>query len=711
MSTTGQLERAGASAKQKSYHRPDVQGLRALAVIMVVADHAKVLTGGFTGVDVFFVISGFVITGLLMRELAQTGRVRFVRFYLRRAMRLLPALAVMSVVTSMLAILFLSPMGTQQQAGATGLAASIWLSNVALYNITTSYFSDSVASNPFLHTWSLGVEEQFYIVFPALLLLGWLCGRRLVGRLRRAYRTDAGLASGAGQAGVGLASAVIIALSFTLSLFTSYGWVRGYVPKSESFAFYMSVTRAWEFGVGCALAAAATVLTKIGQRKAVLLRGAGLAAIVLSCFIVREDSAFPGVWALLPVLGTAAAILAGTAGESRIGAVLTHRAVVHLGDISYSWYLWHWPALVFAARLWPGNSVAVVVAVVVGLMAAEASYRWVEGPLRRRAVGLRPVAALRVLVPAVAVPAVICAGLILGAMKGWGIAPLQQSEAQLNVRPIKYNVCLSDVPLTARDMSSCTWGAGRDGKPIYLIGDSNAQQFSEAAIRAGEMTGRPVIIGARGGCPLVDVDTWVMTKPQSVSASCNSWVEDAHRWLSKQKPGTVMLAAASEDIGDDTVSLKAPGARTWESSADGKANAWAQGLRSADARVRVAGHQLVVLSTIPHFPGVVRPWWNPADCPNNVWLSKDPADCSPSLPLAAEDSRQQPVLLSEKAAVAAAGGAWLDLRSQLCPGGECRGHARGQWLYRDGLHITTWESEKLGPAIAAALAPGRSFQG
>jgi peptidoglycan/LPS O-acetylase OafA/YrhL len=240
----------------RSDRRRDIQGLRALAVLLVVAYHAGApLPGGFTGVDVFFAISGFVIARALIRELASTGGLRLGRFYARRVRRLLPALAVMLIAVALLGTLA-SPVAGQRMGGLTGIRASLFAANVYLYHLGTGYFDVSASLDPLLHTWTLAVEEQFYLVFPALLLLGWRLGRRLA----------AVLLVGAVSAG-----------SFYLALEYSQAFGIGGVAHPQRFAFYASPTRAWEFGAGSLLALGSPLLSRAPLLVADGLGAAGLA--------------------------------------------------------------------------------------------------------------------------------------------------------------------------------------------------------------------------------------------------------------------------------------------------------------------------------------------------------------------------------------------------------------------------------------------------
>ena len=241
---------------ERDQRRADIQGLRAVAVLLVVAFHAGLpVPGGFSGVDVFFAISGFVITGTLLRELTSAGRIDLPRFYVRRIRRLLPALALMVTTVAVLGTLA-SPLATQRTGALTGIAASVFAANVYLYQLPTGYFDVSATLDPLLHTWTLAVEEQFYLVFPALLILGWACTR------------------GRGERGRRLGTAAIVAavsvVSYVLAVRLAGGWAPGGLDSPESFGFYGSPTRAWEFGLGALVALAAPWLAKLPARSAAI---------------------------------------------------------------------------------------------------------------------------------------------------------------------------------------------------------------------------------------------------------------------------------------------------------------------------------------------------------------------------------------------------------------------------------------------------------
>lgn len=340
-------------------YRPEIDGLRALAVLPVVLFHADVyaFSGGYVGVDVFFVISGYLITSLLLDELGRTGRISIIQFYERRARRLLPALAFVLLPTCVMAYLFLSP-PLLKEFGINLVGVALFASNITLWQ-QGGYFAGPAEENPLLHTWSLAVEEQFYIVFPPLLLLMWILGARYRGM------------------------AVCLGLLVLVSLLGSE-LGRRYAATAN---FYLLPTRAWELGFGAIVALAHVRNTR--PKHTILVEGlgfAGLALIVFAILWFDRGTPFPSLYTVVPVLGTALFIWSAQDG-SIVARVLSIRPLVWVGLVSYSTYLWHQPLLAFArvsAHEEPSQWLLLLLAAgSVGL--GWITWRFVERPFRNRA--------------------------------------------------------------------------------------------------------------------------------------------------------------------------------------------------------------------------------------------------------------------------------------------------------------------------------------
>lgn len=376
---------AGAAAGSR--FRPDVEGLRALAVTLVLVHHAGLAlpSGGFLGVDVFFVVSGFVITMQLLREVDADGRVRLLQFYGRRAKRLLPAAAVVLMVTALAAWLLVSRVRWETIAGDIA-GAAVYVVNWIFAARSVDYLAEDVDPSPVLHFWSLAVEEQFYVIWPLVILgLVWLARYRQRRVRARAVR------SGLHRTVSDRPSRLALALGMTgLIVLPSLAWSLYYTAQSPEQAFFVTPTRLWELGVGALVAIGAGLWERSWRWVGAVVGWLGLTAVLVSAVVVDTSTAWPGWGALVPVLGTAAVIVGGfSAAPWGPQVLLGLGAMVWVGGLSYSLYLWHWPALRVAEWQWgeltPWAGLAVVLA---STLPAWASYRLVERPIRY-AEGLR----------------------------------------------------------------------------------------------------------------------------------------------------------------------------------------------------------------------------------------------------------------------------------------------------------------------------------
>ncbi|MCW2606048.1 MAG: O-antigen acetylase, partial [Frankiales bacterium] len=312
--------------------RTDVEGLRAVAVLLVLGDHLfGVPAGGFVGVDVFFVVSGFLITGLLAREAERTGRVRLRAFWLRRVRRLLPTALVVLAVTCVVAQLLFLPVRAAQTA-RDAVFAAFSAANWRFAALGTDYFSSTRPPSPVQQYWSLAVEEQFYALWPLLVLL-------LATRSASVLRARLTLAVG-------------------VVLVASLAWSAHLSSVSPGAAYFSTATRAHELAAGALLALHVGRAERLSARTGAWLSLAGLVGVVASAFLVRPGVPFPGVVALLPVLATVAVLAGGAGGRTGVASrLLSLRVPRYLGRISYSLYLWHWPVTVFGAALRPDRPV------------------------------------------------------------------------------------------------------------------------------------------------------------------------------------------------------------------------------------------------------------------------------------------------------------------------------------------------------------------
>ncbi len=451
-------------------YRKDIDGLRALAIVPVVLFHAGLpgFTGGYIGVDVFFVISGFLITSMIQGEIKE-GRFSLRNFYERRSRRIFPALFTLLAVCTMAAALLLYPEDYQRYARSL-IAATLFLSSY-LFNRESGYFDGGAEEKPLLHTWSLSVEELFYVFFPMLLAIAWrLRGERWAKVLQ-----------------------IAALISFSASVLVMQ------LEVSSNSAFYLAQYRAWEFLIG-ALLALNTAAPSVDGRRANLFITAGLLMILGPVVSYSEKTPFPGVAALLPCLGAALIIRFGQQATSVTRWLLMNKISVFFGRISYSLYLWHWPLLVFFAH-WAGtkpSGLAILGLLTVSLAVASLSWRFIERPFRGQD-GILSQPTL-FLVSGGVMAVLLGVGVHGELTGGWldryaeDLAPVLSATQD---RDPRQQECISPRP----DPAGCFYGAANSPTTVVLWGDSHAAVFSAMLGRLAERRGQSVLSFAMWSCP------------------------------------------------------------------------------------------------------------------------------------------------------------------------------------------------------------------
>jgi peptidoglycan/LPS O-acetylase OafA/YrhL len=565
-------------------YRPELDGLRAAAILPVVAYHAGApLPGGFTGVDVFFVLSGWLIGGLLWAELRATGRLRLGAFWLRRLRRLAPAYLLMAGATAAAAWWLLLPWELREM-GKQLVAATAWLSNVLFWR-QAGYFDTAAQEKPFLHTWSLAVEEQFYLVLPvALLALALL-------------RARAG----------GVVAALVLAWGASL---LATLWLTASRPEA---AFFLFPFRAWELLTGVLLAVLAPAL----PRRARLAAGwAGLGLILGAALFVRAEG-FPGWQALVPVGGTALCLMAlGPPGAPEgVGRWLATPAPVLVGRLSYALYLWHWPILVLAAyraggALAPGEAAGwVALAFALALL----SWRLVETPLRRPGgvMGDRAFLGLT----ALGMAAVMGAGAWFYRADGlparWGAEVAAHAAASQDFLQ-DWSRCATPAAGAFAGLEVCAVGPRGEAPRVLIWGDSHLRALMDGIARAADEAGVPGLILWRAGCP----PAFGLQKRESAAtpaedAACPATVEAVARALeAAPEIGLVVLVgrwayyATAEGAGRDAgnrIAL-APLAGSGLPEGAGQAELFAEALGRTVAALRASGREVAVLRQVPELP-------------------------------------------------------------------------------------------------------------
>ncbi|MFI1753728.1 acyltransferase family protein [Streptomyces sp. NPDC020571] len=682
---------AGESAPPHSRPpRLDIQGLRAVAVGLVVLSHAGVsrVGGGYVGVDVFFVISGFLITSLLLRELATTGRVSLRSFYARRALRLLPASSLVIAITLGGAWLFLSKARLAEYAG-DALAGALYAVNFRLAAAGTDYLAQSSPPSPFQHVWSLAVEEQFYLVWPVLLLLTWRIAR---GRRAR----------------VAVPLAALCVVSFAMGVLVT--------NTSAPWAYFSSLTRAWELGAGALLALAAARLRRLPGALAAPLSWLGLACVTLAALWYDDETPFPGHHALLPVAGTVL-VLAGGCAPTAYGAgrLLERRPLVWLGGLSYGWYLWHWPLLVIApAALGRADGTADVPlalalsAVALGL--AWLTLRLVENPVRfHRAFRRRPRRALALgaaltasasalSLTATAVPPTIEVGGPAPALaRALADAPDPRTRlAELltsspTALPSNLATALTRVKSSrsalyrdgchvdraATRPLPCVYGDRTSSRTVVLFGDSHAAQWFPALRRLAVARGWRLVPLTKASCKVADVTIVNLHKPYT---ACDTWRSHALERIRALRPALVL--ASSSDAGDPARPAADP------------LRQWTTGFEHTFRALRGSGARVAALLDTPWPKG------DPIDCAarNSLQLRA----CAHHLPQATRDATRGRAV---RAAASVTGTTVIDPTPWVCAPrtGVCPVVVADTAVHRDDSHLSEAYAEALTPLLAAQL--------
>lgn len=664
---------------------PEVQALRALAVVLVVVFHLQpdVLPGGFIGVDVFFVISGYLITGHLLREQERTGTVRLRDFWAARARRILPAAVTCLVVTVALSALLL-PISRWGQIGTHALASALSVLNWVLGAEAVDYFA-ATDTSPFQHFWSLGVEEQFYLVWPLFVVLaGFIAARRAGVRPRR-----------------------ILAVLFTTAVVASFVYSVWRVTTGDAAAYFSTFTRVWELGAGGLLAMVVSRLRLPSAARTALSLG-GVAVVLAGALLIDRSDPFPGLLALVPVLGTMAVIAAGaTTGPLAPAPVFALKPVQWVGNVSYSLYLWHFPPIVlFAAVVGraPGPFASIALAAM-ALVAAALSYRFIEQPARSSA-WLRAKARRGLLfgVAATTVGCLVALSLPFAqrsAEAAWvesatqveetgpaGAAAIVDGSSEAFVDGV---VAIAPAPTEAKqDMPdvpdecmsepkddytpACKKGDPDGEVSVALVGDSHAQQLSTIFYALAEERGWDLTTYFHASCPFTTETRELEARNEIVCAGPNA---ETLATLVADPPDVVFVANwASGDFVDANTGY-APGVA-------GYAEVWGQ--------LVDAGSEVYAFVDVP------RPRNDPTAVDCVAASYEDPRACGVSR----EDAMVDREVVTEAAALVPEVQV-IDLTDNICEADFCPAVIGNVLVYRDVNHLTDTYIRTLIPYVRDAI--------
>ena len=638
------IYRAGLSSSTSEHgYRADIDGLRGIAILLVVAFHLGVpgVPGGFVGVDVFFVISGFLITGLLMGQAEERGCIHLIDFYARRVRRILPALTLVVIATLLLGSVTLLPSGEQQELSKSALSIAGFGSNVYFWRIHLNYFGTE--TQPLLHTWTLAVEEQFYLAWPAVLIVGLRVARQTRFHEQR-----------------------VITVLIVIGCLVSSALCWAFTFYRPAAAFFLTPFRAWEFGVGGLIAINKQILwSRLGG----LLTGSGVALIGTSVLVIDSKTAFPGLEAWLPCIGAGAIILGGSMhSASWPSRALSAWPLVRVGKLSYGWYLWHWPLLAITRATALGEASfardAVVILIALGL--AELTYRFVENPIRCT----KPW-------PFTTSNSAVCAGAALMLFSAFTACILLVRADQIQREDPRWAALAEaksiSLPLPAACLSferpfraleparNCLLGH-RGGVITVMWGDSHAYTLAPTFTAAAAKRGGGVLVRTKGKCMplLLNSDQQIHDRDEFDCSQFNSAVLKSLEKVTPVQIGSKVVLAAR-----------------WSFAIQSDPTRWAEKLQRTTQAIRELGFEVVLAAEVPMFP------W---DVPNCLGRRGEPA-CR--ITRAGVDAGRAAALEGLKSvARSIAGVSVWDPINNFCDQETCSPVIKGTVAYRDDNHLS-----------------------
>lgn len=694
------------AVKAGSRFRPDIQGLRAIAVGLVLLYHAGLpfFPGGYVGVDVFFVISGFLITGMLVRQSMERGRIDLADFYARRIRRILPAATVVLFFVAVVTLLLL-PRTRWDEIGVEIIASAFYLVNW-VFASGTDYLNAEDAASPLQHFWTLAVEEQFYILWPALLIgLLWLASVRAPSSESSDLRTAR--------------IQVYLRVGVVFALVPSFVWSIYYTSANPAPAYFVTTTRLWEIAIGAAIAIFSVQLQRLPHIIGYVLQGGGLVAILVAGLFYTESTSFPGYAALLPTLGAAGVIVGGMNGRATRGfaVVLNTKPMRWIGDLSYSLYLWHWPLLVFAAYI-AGGELALrygLVVVVLAILPSWLSYRYIERPFRDwQRLKEKSARALRAGVSLMATTSIIGLAVLvtssqlaadnesstasnepMGAevveLDPEALEPANQASSMTpdvtvvedDVADVYADGCHVDQVST--DFDPCVYGDPDSDYVVALVGDSHAAQWVPTLQQIAESNGWRLETYTKSACTLNSV---AVTMSGSFYESCFGWGQNVlNHFTSPEAPDHVLVSASSHSA-----------AKSSDVPEDVRAGDVTEGYADAWTAIQEAGVGLTVILDTPR-PGF--------DVPECIAENEDSlTECAVDRTEAMDNSGYAGMLEAAEAAESDT----VDMADALCSPDACAPVVGGVIVWRDSHHITGTYAETLASSLEQELKEESSLE-
>ncbi|WP_162623021.1 acyltransferase family protein [Billgrantia lactosivorans] len=644
----------------KPQYRPDIDGLRAIAVTLVVAYHAGVpgLGFGFIGVDVFFVISGYLITSLLLRELEHSGRISLLAFYGRRVRRLMPAMVVVIAASLVLGQVLLTPVGQQQGLAESAIASLAFFANYYFSATTGGYFDGPTDQVPLLHMWSLSVEEQFYAVWPVLLIVSTALAKR---HGKRPW-------------------AVIVTLA-TLGIGASFGYGLWLADSNPNAAYFSVLSRGWQLLAGSLLACVVGrgLLPRLSIGAQSVLAGSGAALLLAAAFVIESSHAYPGWVGMLPVLSALALIVAGAGrGPNPLSRLLSTRPFVLVGQVSYPWYLWHWPLLAMARayHLGQGDLMRDLLLAGLALGLAFLTYGLVEKPVAgffsRRSVSHKQLVRLGGLSSLLL--ALAAFGLMSHANQQKSEGFYQQLERAAEDMPDLRDGCHLSLPFQGLpDAADCVNRPAAAAPDLLLWGDSHADHYSPMLDELADDLGFTFLQRTFSTCPplLGYSHGYEEGHPRENDRHCELFKGAMKGELARLAEGGLSGVVLSASW------LGRASSKTHIDQAE-------EGLRNTVGMLLGHGLRVIVVAPTPVFSVPV------TDC----LARRTEASCN-DFQRRREKRREAMLEVMHGIAEEEPNVRVVDFQAQLCPGGRCHSILGDTVVYRDEHHLTTRAARQL----------------